>query len=137
MKDALADGVVSDREYAEMTARYEECLSSAGITLTSYEFDGSAYLPPVSMENDEANRIASDCSERSGEYPLSYFYVQMRANPDHEDLGQAIVDCLKREGLVGSGYGLKDYRAGDLPTGDADAAVVATCTIDPRGLLGG
>jgi len=132
---ALHDGQISDQEYAEMKQRYSDCLAAAGISLTRYGFDGAEYAPPASMTSDQAHDAESRCSDRSGEYPISYFYVQMRANPTHANLAQAVVDCFKKRGLVGSGYGLKDYRAGDLPT--SDDAAVAACSTDPNGLLGG
>lgn len=136
IKSALEDGKVSDREYAEMKQRYSECLSAVGIVLTSYGFEGGSFTPPSSMSNDQAHAAESKCSEQSGEYPIGYFYVQMRANPSHKDMGQAIVNCFKRHGLVGDGYGLKDYRAGDLP-GGSDNPTVNSCSIDPDELLGG
>jgi hypothetical protein len=137
IKAALKDGEVSDQEYAEMKERYSSCLSSAGITLTRYDFYGGAYTPAPSMTNDEAHETESNCSDSSGEYPISYLYVQMRVNPSHKDLVQPTIDCYKREGLVGPSYGVKDYQAGDLPRGDKDQAKVSKCDTDPEGRLGG
>lgn len=134
IKEALRDGRISDQEYSEMKQRYSDCLDAAGIALTRYGFDGGEYRPPASMTNDAAHDAESRCSEQSGEYPIAYFYVQMRANPNHADLAQAVVDCFKKKGLVGAGYGVKDYQAGDLPTSDDQA--VALCSADPNGLLG-
>ncbi|SEA32884.1 hypothetical protein [Leifsonia sp. 21MFCrub1.1] len=135
IKQTLRDGRISDQEYSEMKQRYSDCLKGGGITLKRYDFEGSEYVPPTSMSSDEAHDIESRCSDQSGEYPISYFYVQMRANPTHSNLAQAVVDCFKRRGLVGPGYGLKDYQAGDLPTSNDKA--VAACSTDPNGLLGG
>jgi hypothetical protein len=67
--------------------------------------------------------------------PIAYFYVQMRVNPTHADMAPAIVECFKRAGVVGQSYGLKDYRAGDLPSTDHPA--VSACSTDPEGRLGG
>ena len=135
VKEALRDGKISDQEYSEMKQRYSDCLSAAGIKLTKYGFNGGEYVPPDSMTSDKAHETESRCSDQSGEYPIAYFYVQMRANPAHANLAEAVVDCFKREGLVGPSYGLKDYQAGDLPTSNDQA--VAACSIDPNGLLGG
>lgn len=128
--------MISDREYAEMKQRYASCLAAAGITLTRYDFSGASYNPAPSMSNDQAHDVETKCSGESGEYPIAYFYVQMRANPSHKDLAPAIVDCYKRHGLVGDSYGLKDYRAGDVPTG-SDHVTASACSTDPDGLLGG
>lgn len=135
VREALLDGKISDQEYSEMKQRYSDCLAAGGITLTKYGFDGEEYVPPPSMSSDTAHDIATRCSDRSGEYPIAYFYVQMRANPTHADMAQAVVDCFKKKSLVGPGYGLKDYQAGDLPTSNDQA--VAACSTDPNGLLGG
>jgi hypothetical protein len=135
IKAALRDGRISDQEYAEMKQRYSDCLAAAGISLTKYGLDGSEFVPPASMTGDEAHETESRCSDQSGEFPIAYFYVQMRANPSHANLAQAVVDCFGRKGLVGAGYGLKDYEAGDLPKSDEQA--VAACSTDPNGLLGG
>lgn len=137
VKAALEDGRISDQEYAEMKERYSTCLSGAGITLTHYGFEGGSYTPASSMSNDEAHKVETGCSDESGEWPIAMFYVQMRVNPSHKDMASAIVDCFKRNDLVGSGYGVKDYRAGDLPTDGAKTTAIATCNLDPDGLLGG
>ena len=118
-----------------MTQRYTACLSAAGISVTKYGFDGADLSPPASMTSDEIHSVETRCSDESGEYPIAYFYLQMRANPLHKDLGQALVDCFKRKGLVGPSYGLKDYQAGEIPSSDEPA--VTSCTIDPEGRLGG
>lgn len=137
VKAALEDGRISDQEYAEMKERYSTCLSAAGITLTHYGFDGGSYSPAPSMSNDEAHKKETGCSEESGEWPIAMFYVQMRVNPSHKEMASAIVDCFKRNDLVGPGYGVKDYRAGDLPTDDAKTTAIDACNLDPDGLLGG
>lgn len=135
VKEALRDGVISDQEYSEMKERYAACLSASGISLTSYGVDGAVLDPPSSMTSDDVHDTESKCSDRSGEYPIAYFYVQMRVNPSHKDMAQAIVDCFKRKRLVGPGYGLKDYQAGDLPSSDQEA--VTACSTDPEDRLGG
>ncbi len=135
VKEALRDGKISDQEYSEMKQRYSDCLAAAGIKLTKYGFDGGEYVPPASMTSDKAHDTESRCSDQSGEYPIAYFYVQMRANPTHTNMAEAVVDCFKKKGLVGPSYGLKDYQAGDLPTSNDQA--VAACSTDPNGLLGG
>ncbi|QNE36948.1 hypothetical protein [Leifsonia shinshuensis] len=137
VKAALEDGKISDQEYAEMKDRYLACMSAVGITMTRYDFQGGSYMPPASMSHDEAHKAESRCSDESGEYPIAMFYVQMRVNPSHKDMVPAIVDCYKRTGLVGSGYGAKDYLAGDLPKSEARFADIKACDLDPEGLLGG
>jgi hypothetical protein len=135
IKDALRDGTISDQEYSEMKQRYTSCLAAAGIPVTKYGIEGAVLSPPASLSSDEVHTVESQCSDRSGEYPIAYFYVQMRANPSHTDMAQSVVDCFKRNGLVGPNYGLKDYQAGDLPTSDQE--IVASCSVDPEGRLGG
>ncbi len=61
----------------------------------------------------------------------------MRANPTYKDMGQAIVDCFKRKGLVGADYSLKDYQSGDFPSGESKSLAVQACNVDPDGRLGG
>ncbi|NEN05377.1 hypothetical protein G3T36_05780 [Diaminobutyricibacter tongyongensis] len=135
IKEALRDGVISDQEYAEMKQRYAACLSAAGIALTKYDFGGAVLNQPPSMTADETHNNLTRCSDDSGEWPIAYFYLQMRVNPSNKDLRQAMIDCFKRKGLVGPGYGVKDYEAGDIPSSDDNS--VTSCTTDPEGRLGG
>ncbi len=135
IEEALRDGKISDQEYSEMKQRYTACLEATGTTVTKYDFDGAVLDPPSSLTSDQAHNVETKCSDQSGEYPIAYFYVQMRANPSHKDMAQAVVDCFKRKGLVGPNYGLKDYQAGDLPSSDQQA--VNSCSTDPDGRLGG
>jgi hypothetical protein len=137
VKAALSDGQISDQEYAEMKERYVRCLAAAGITLTTYGFEGGQYTLGPAMSPDEGHRQESRCSAESGEYPIGYFYLQMRVNPNHEDMAQQIVDCYKREGLVGKDYAVKDYVAGDFPRGQGQARAVTACDTDPQGRLRG
>ncbi|NEN05374.1 hypothetical protein G3T36_05765 [Diaminobutyricibacter tongyongensis] len=118
-----------------MKQRYAACLSAAGIALTKYDFGGAVLNQPPSMTADETHNMESRCSDDSGEWPIAMFYVQMRVNPSNKDLRQAMIDCFKSKGLVGPGYGLKDYEAGDIPSSDDNS--VTSCTIDPEGRLGG
>jgi hypothetical protein len=137
IRATLEDGKISDQEYAEMKDRYRACMSAAGVTLTRYDFEGGSYTHPASMSHDEAQKVERRCSDESGEYPIGMFYVQMRVNPSHKDMAALIVDCYKRNCLVGAGYGLKDYLAGDMPKSVAKAGAVKACDLDPDGLLGG
>lgn len=134
VKAALLDGFISDQEYAEMKQRYTACLEVAGIAVTKYGFEGAVLDPPSTLPSDEVHRTEARCSGESGEFPIAYFYVQMRVNPSHNDLAPAIVECFKRSGVVGPSYGLKDYRSGDLPSTDQPA--VTACNTDPEGRLG-
>lgn len=125
VEEALRDGTISDQEYSEMTQRYTACLAAAGISVTKYGIDGAVMVPPSSLTSDDAHNVERECSDQFGEYPIAYFYVQMRANPSHKDMAQSVVDCFKRRGLVGPSYGLKDYQAGDLPSSDQQAATMS------------
>ncbi|GAA0441071.1 hypothetical protein [Leifsonia naganoensis] len=139
VRNTLEDGVVSDREYEEMKTRYVDCLASAGVTMVTYGPAGSEYTfaPPVTA--DIAHQKDRECSASSGEYPIGYFYTQMRVNPANEDVVPHIVECLKREGLVEKSYTVKDYAAGDFSFAeDGDArATFDSCNSDPMGRLGG
>lgn len=138
-RQALEDGVISDREFAEMKARFAACLKDAGITLKSYGPGGSetAFAPP--MTPDREHQKTSECSKSSGEDSVGMLYILMRSNPDNVDQRPAIVECFKRHGLVDASYTVKDYVAGDFTT-DTDAdrhAAFDACNSDPLGLLGG
>lgn len=135
IREALRDGVISDQEYAEMKQRYASCLSAAGITLTKYDLGGAVFDQPQSMTAEETHNIESGCSDDSGDWPIAYFYLQMRVNPQNKDMRQSTIDCYKRKGLVGPSYGIKDYEAGDFPSSDEQA--VNSCDTDPEERLGG
>jgi hypothetical protein len=68
VKEALLDGAISDREYAEMKQRYTACLEGAGITVTKYGFDGAVINPPSSLSADDVHSTETRCSDESGEF---------------------------------------------------------------------
>jgi hypothetical protein len=138
VRKALADGSISDQEYAEMKTRYADCLAASGVKLTRYEADGSSIEFP-SLSADAANQVSNRCTDESGEYPISYLYWETRKNPDNVNQVPLIVECFKRNGLVEKSYTVNDYYAGDFPfEGDEGKAEKGRiCNTDPTGRLDG
>ncbi|MDN4612969.1 hypothetical protein P5G50_00775 [Leifsonia sp. F6_8S_P_1B] len=139
IRAALADGTISDQEYAEMRAAYTECLKAGGITLTRYDQFGSetSFKPPLTA--DTAHKAAQECSETSGEFPIAFLYWNARTNPANTDQVPLIVECFKRNGLVEKGYTVQDYYAGDFSfeTNQEKSEKAQRCNTDPSGRLGG
>ncbi len=143
-RSVLADGVVSDQEYAEMTETFRDCLDDQGIDFTGFSADGSfeTSVSP-SRDPDEANEAVKSCSRAAGEDSIGMLYSWVNRNPERLDDNTIVVRCLQDEGVVGAAYTAADY-ADDIDSEEypfvvdeqTGLGVVSLCESDPLGLLG-
>lgn len=137
-RSMLADGVVTDAEYAEVRSQFAACMADIGIvftfgpygTMSSESSDGA----PEGRAFEEAY---VDCSSRtmSG---IDWIYEIMQRNPENLDEPTILAACLVRVGLVPASYTAAqytlDFENGTLPFSDThpDASM---CSFDPLQLL--
>lgn len=142
----LADGVVTDAEYAQVHDAFARCLADVGYEVTflpsgGMTIEGGAPDAPDSVLQD----LVGTCDDQHvGD--VDYLYEQVSRNPENLDEWTIMADCLVREGVVPPSFGRADYEAWftsetarDLPyTVDAREAEVgfAACNADPLGLFG-
>lgn len=139
---ALADGKILDAEFAEMEAKFSNCLAAHDITFTGFKADGSFDFGfPPSLGSAQANVIQDECSRSSGDNTIGSLYFGMQRNPQNLDEPTIIAACLVSKKVVPRGYDAKDYSrdAADQTwpfssTKKGDAAL-ADCSADPLGLL--
>ena len=137
VRDVLADGTITDAEYAEMTERFRSCLADRGITFNGFQPDGS-YSTSLAPGCADTHGVVSECSHTSGQDSVGALHDIMTANPDNTDAAVAIADCLVRARAVPASYTAQDYRA-DRQGRFRDteqlepglAAVLDTCMSDP------
>lgn len=143
VREAVKDGRISDAEFAEMLARYTDCMADAGLTLKRLPEPegGYSFSFPDTMTAEAANETDVRCSLASGEYPIGALYNWVKRNPDRLDEKQIIHDCLLREGVIGQQYTLeeftRDYENFEYPfASDQDSMTTfEVCQADPLGLL--
>jgi len=137
---ALADGRITDGEFAEMSNAFAECLTERGVTFGGFKPGGSfEFVPGPSMSSDDANDITDECSARTGLDTIGYLYFAQQRNPQNEDDATLVSECLVRKRAVAPGYSARDYQR-DSPTGthpfldkkSGETALIA-CEADPLG----
>lgn len=144
VRGVLEDGVISDREVAEMRDRYERCLSASGIVLTSFAHDGATEITfPPTVSPERAHDTMAECSRSSGEYPIGALSSWMQRNPEHRDEDTIMAECLVAHGVVPSDYRAADYAmdttSGSWPFQEQSNGrdALEACVADPFGLVVG
>jgi hypothetical protein len=142
VRAALADGNVSDAEYAEMTERFRSCLADAGVTFNGFDPDG-AFTTSLAPGGRDTNEIVDDCSGPSGHASIGVLHDVMAGDPDNIDPAIAIAACLVESGQVPASYTAEDYRAdregrfADTEALDGPLAeALDTCMTDPFDVAG-
>ncbi len=140
-RDVLADGQITDAEFAEMTSRFASCLDDQGITFHGFQPDGSLSTS-VAPGGADTHSIVSECSGSSGEDVINALASIMRVNPENVAWASLMVDCLVGRGVVPQGYTVEQYEQDDasrfadfenLPVELQEA--LTSCSSDPQGLL--
>ncbi|UCR90072.1 hypothetical protein [Mycetocola spongiae] len=139
---ALADGKISEAEFAEVQDEYLECVRATGIRITPDEYGGGAsYTAPAGMGTGTANEIETRCSHSSGESTIGALYQGTMRNPENLDNSRIVAQCLVDRGLVEKGYNASRYDAqpvvyDDLIDQNIDNFKRADeCIRDPLGIL--
>lgn len=141
-RTALADGAISDPEFAEMENRFTSCLTDQRVTFAGFKPGGGyEFRPGDRMTSDQANAIADDCSAASGLDTVGYLYFALQRNPQHADDARIVAACLVKKRVVPHGYSASDYTRDSpgmsYPFADQRAGEKALdeCSADPLDLL--
>lgn len=135
---AIADGAITDDEYAETIERLRACLDAVGITLT---VTGHSLQYDPGDDPDRAHANFTRCSGEAGEDYIGWLYNGIRRNPENLNESDIVVACLIKEGLVDPGYSSADYERDSqshrFPFTDDDTAqpTYERCLDDPLGLV--
>jgi hypothetical protein len=134
-RSMLADGRVSDMEFAEAMSIIEECYANDGFTV-EYDEYGFETVTATTGTEDPLDEMGKCAFADDGAVVLFY---QVQANPDNTDQETLIAECLGRAGLVERGFSREDFIAATetekLPWDRADP-LSAECFRDPLGLVG-
>jgi uncharacterized protein (DUF885 family) len=142
----LADGEISDLEYAAVRDEFSRCLADVGYAVTWHDRGGySLQVTSDGVDPDHVNEIVADCS-RSTLGDVDFLYQQMARNPQNLDEFVIVADCLVHEGVVDPSFTAEDYQEWFDSTTDVDLPYTVSasegqgafsqCTSDPLGLLG-
>ncbi len=117
-REVLADGEITDAEFAEARELYGECIEGRG-----YDYllkDGMVHVGsrvPAPTDPDEAaafDKAMDDAHlecEQGTTRALEPLYYAMRDNPNNVDLDEAAAECMVREGFRAPGYSGDDIWA--------------------------
>ena len=141
VREVLKDGLVTDAEFAEMTARFTSCLADQGVTFQGFD-PGGGFGTSNAPNGGDTETIVNECSHSSGQDFIGALYSFMKRNPDNLDSATITKDCLIRKGVVPPDYSAEEFAQdntgrfadfGSLPN-DLQKALVS-CSSDPLGLL--
>ncbi len=108
VRAVLADGEITDAEYAEMVTRLSECLDGYGVELQSIA-PGAGMSTTNAPNGADTHEIINTCSVVAGENSIGALRDFMADNPDNADPTPLIVQCLVDSGTVPSDYGVEDF----------------------------
>lgn len=105
VRATLADQVIDDQEWAELSTRMASCFSERGVEFLGFQDDGTyTSKGPQGASNEEAEKILSYCEDWSGETWLHPLRRSMATNPENIPFPEAMTQCLIRNNLVPSDY---------------------------------
>ena len=119
LEDALNHGGLSTSAYETAWSDYKTCMIDRGyrpFELTRYP-NGIYVMPPHTVGTDAQEQQYTE--DYQAYYlpimPIETVYRMQRANPSLlRNQNEAVVDCLKRDGVVPMSYTTSDYAAGRL-----------------------
>ncbi|MDC4233774.1 hypothetical protein M3T53_08670 [Actinomyces sp. B33] len=134
----IADGVITDAEYAEAQSRSRQCLEDNGFTGIVQNPDGTRSIDVrTDISEEEESRLKTECDDHSGLIDTEIWYRMLKANPDNVDWPSAERDCLVKAGLLEAGTTVEEmnqwYVSGDPASRSYEAYV---CSQDALGHLG-
>ncbi|TXK18986.1 hypothetical protein [Homoserinibacter sp. GY 40078] len=110
VRAVLADEVISDQEWAEVTTRIDACFARNGVEFLGFEPEGGYGVGPSGHDGDEMQEIFAGCELESGEVPISRIRNSVLTNPEGLDFDELIVECLVDREVVPPGYTVDDFR---------------------------
>lgn len=126
--DVLADGVITDDEYAQAQELLLACVAEQGYTAThagmgAYDVDGP--------DAAEGQTVLAGCAEGTTA-ALDPIYWGMKLNPERRNSADLIVECLAAAGLVEDHFTGEDFaRTFEDPPFDAEDPAAVECMSAP------
>jgi len=114
LERAVGTGAISAADYERVFAVFTGCMSQQGVNVTWQKESDGVYYPPlidyqvVSFTSAQWSSANSTCQPNV--YAVQQLYMVQQANPDLlADPSQAVVACLRRNGLVDASYTSQDF----------------------------
>ncbi len=136
-REILADGEITDAEYAQVRGDFARCLEDLGLEVQLSPDGGFTIDDDGGLSETQITGDAVPTCEARTVGSVAMLYEQIRRNPEQKDEATIVVACLKDAGIVGAAYTAAEYRRDlDAYAGlDWDASEVRSCVDDPLGLL--
>lgn len=141
-RTALADGRISDAEFAEVENAFSACMTEHDVSFEGFRPGGGyAFAPGAGMTADDANDVADQCSATSGLDTIGYLYFAQQRNPQNQDEAAIVTACLVRKRAVPEDYSTADYlrdspgRAYPFVDATSGEKALMLCEQDPLGRL--
>lgn len=104
-REILSDGAITEAEFREAFAAFQECMDGLGVAIEMAESHGQ--FAGFSTGSGDADQAAETC--RPGTIDIiEPWFVQIRGNPARDSQPEVTVRCLKRMGVVDEGYSVED-----------------------------
>ncbi len=104
-REILSDGVITDAEFREAFAAFQECMDGLGVAIEMTESHGQ--YAGFNTASGDADQAAETC--RPGTIDIiELWFVEIRSNPARDSQQEVTVRCLKRMGVVDEGYSVAD-----------------------------
>jgi hypothetical protein len=125
-RKALADGKISDQEYAYFQDKIVGCLASHGI---SARF-GSDRSLEYNTKRDVKQEVINKCNVENGMRVIA-LRDAIERNPHNRNENEIMVECLKRVKLVDAGYTAAMFAAGVNIDTFINTELFDACNSDP------
>ncbi|NQX24862.1 hypothetical protein [Curtobacterium sp. VKM Ac-2852] len=132
VREALADGEITDAEYNYFVNRISNCMTDLGLTNVKLKDGEWAYTRPVKTDETAVDKCLQDGGAR-----VLLIRDAIARNPEHLDEDEIMARCLVGQGLVPKSYTAKQYSReteSENFSFDFNSAAFEKCNDDPLGL---
>lgn len=136
------DGGITQAEFEEVQQAYISCHEDRGFPIEVRTIENGlwSYRGTGAPVGDGAawEKVGKECSQSSGLLDIEPLYGELFVNPDREDFGELVVECLVDIEAVDRSYTAENYRediANAQEPYSGDPVDVQTCLANPRLLL--
>lgn len=140
VRNALADGNVTQPEVAAIQSQFTECMASRDHVATWTPGDDRYQVAlgdeePSQAESDALGADAQECEAQAGVSVVS-LYFRMLGNPKNADQATIMAACFVRSGIAPKGYTANDYKrdaSADPPPSFFSDTRANSCSQNPLG----
>lgn len=129
----LADGVITDTEYADLRSSFSRCLDDLGVSVALDPDGGFSVRTDGKLSEAQVTADAVPGCEKKTVGSVAMLYEQIRRNPERKDESLIVVECFKRTHIVAGAYTVAQYDKdiADQTGVDWSSAEVRRCVQDP------